>query len=105
MVLLYDYTIVNRHFIVLIPGVGFGMVICSAYLGIYYNVIIAWSVYYLFASFTSDLPWDHCDRSWNNECNILHTIYLKIMYVIVIHVYKIHAPQPVISSIILFMEF
>ncbi|XP_030831959.1 sodium- and chloride-dependent neutral and basic amino acid transporter B(0+)-like [Strongylocentrotus purpuratus] len=54
-------------------GVGYGMVIASAYVGIYYNVIIMYTIYYLFASFTSDLPWTHCDRSWN-------TIYCSSLY-------------------------
>ena len=51
-----------------IAGVGVGMVIVSSFLGIYYNVIIAWAIFYFFASFTTDLPWKYCDRDWNNEC-------------------------------------
>ena len=35
------------------------------YVGFYYNVVIAWSFYYLFASFTSVLPWRYCDHAWN----------------------------------------
>ena len=38
------------------------------FMAMFYNTIIAWSVYYLFASFTSDLPWKYCDRSWNTHC-------------------------------------
>lgn len=40
------------------------MIIISAYTGIYYNVIIAWSIRYLAASFTSDLPWLGCKHNW-----------------------------------------
>ena len=35
--------------------------------GIYYNMIIAYSSFYLFASFTSELPWSKCDNYWNNH--------------------------------------
>ncbi|XP_071495813.1 sodium- and chloride-dependent neutral and basic amino acid transporter B(0+)-like [Diadema antillarum] len=31
----------------------------------YYNIIIAYSIYYCFASFTRNLPWVGCDHSWN----------------------------------------
>ena len=31
---------------------------------IYYNMIIGWSFYYLFASFTSELPWEKCRAEW-----------------------------------------
>ncbi len=62
-------TIYNHNFLVLLlPGIGVGMCVVSALVAIYYNMIIAWSIYYLFASFTSYLPWTDCDRSWANDC-------------------------------------
>ena len=30
-------------------------------------MIIAWTIYYLFASFTSQLPWDNCKNDFNTE--------------------------------------
>merc|ERR1711976_189679 len=48
-------------------GIGVGMVIVSALVGIYYNMIIAWALFYLAASFTSELPWENCDRSWASD--------------------------------------
>ncbi|KAL8582810.1 hypothetical protein ACOMHN_066826 [Nucella lapillus] len=43
------------------------MCIISGVVGIYYNVIITYAIYYMFVSFVhldSDLPWDGCDPEW-----------------------------------------
>ncbi len=42
------------------------MVIISAIVCIYYNVIIAWTLYYFYRSFTWVLPWSHCKNEWNS---------------------------------------
>uniref|UniRef100_A0A8C1E0S5 Transporter n=1 Tax=Cyprinus carpio carpio TaxID=630221 RepID=A0A8C1E0S5_CYPCA len=47
-------------------GVGYTVIIIALYVGFYYNVIIAWSLYYLFASLTSELPWLGCKHPWNS---------------------------------------
>lgn len=31
----------------------------------YYNVVIAWALFYLFSSFVADVPWKHCNNTWN----------------------------------------
>ncbi|XP_019644970.1 PREDICTED: sodium- and chloride-dependent glycine transporter 2-like isoform X1 [Branchiostoma belcheri] len=49
----------------LFQGIGYTQVIASALVGIYYNCIIAYTLFYLFSSFTSDLPWRTCDNTWN----------------------------------------
>ncbi|XP_006824369.1 sodium- and chloride-dependent GABA transporter 1-like [Saccoglossus kowalevskii] len=46
-------------------GVGYAAVIISGLLDIYYIIIIAWTLYYLFASFASKLPWETCSHPWN----------------------------------------
>lgn len=51
----------------LFKGVGIGMVIVSGIVCIYYNVIIAWTLYFLFMSFRAVLPWSHCNNEWNTE--------------------------------------
>ncbi|XP_023802737.1 sodium- and chloride-dependent neutral and basic amino acid transporter B(0+)-like isoform X3 [Cyanistes caeruleus] len=50
----------------LFQGVGITMVMISTFVTIYYNVIIAYSLYYLFASFQKVLPWSDC-FSWADE--------------------------------------
>ena len=56
----------------MLPGVGYGMMLVSAYVGIYYNVIIMYTIYYLVASFTLELPWVGCHNDWNTEfCSLL----------------------------------
>uniref|UniRef100_A0A7N5KKG8 Transporter n=1 Tax=Ailuropoda melanoleuca TaxID=9646 RepID=A0A7N5KKG8_AILME len=47
-------------------GVGYAVILIAIYVGFYYNVIIAWSLYYLFSSFTLKLPWTDCGHSWNS---------------------------------------
>ena len=49
----------------LYTGLGYTMVITNTCIGIYYNVIIAWSMYFFFASMTDILPWETCDNWWN----------------------------------------
>ncbi|XP_041848727.1 sodium-dependent noradrenaline transporter [Melanotaenia boesemani] len=51
-------------------GVGYTVIVIALYVGFYYNVIIAWSLYYLFSSMTKDLPWLSCGNPWNSpNCN------------------------------------
>uniref|UniRef100_A0A8D2IIW5 Transporter n=1 Tax=Urocitellus parryii TaxID=9999 RepID=A0A8D2IIW5_UROPR len=46
-------------------GVGYGMMVVSTYIGIYYNVIICIAFYYFFSSMTHVLPWAYCNNPWN----------------------------------------
>ena len=51
----------------LFKGIGYGMIIICALVCVYYNVIIAWIVYYLFHSFSYELPWGSCNNPWNTR--------------------------------------
>ncbi|XP_049586453.2 sodium- and chloride-dependent transporter XTRP3A-like [Syngnathus scovelli] len=46
-------------------GVGLASVVASVYLCLYYNIINAWSFWYLFNSFQSVLPWSDCPVNSN----------------------------------------
>lgn len=46
-------------------GIGFGMIMVSFLVSIYYNLIIAWCLLYLFESFRKDVPWKNCGNKWN----------------------------------------
>ncbi|KAK3878646.1 hypothetical protein Pcinc_016725 [Petrolisthes cinctipes] len=50
----------------LFSGLGWGMVIVSMLVAIYYNMILAWTLFYTFASFTSELPWGNCNNDFNS---------------------------------------
>nr|KAG5712158.1 hypothetical protein BaRGS_014508 [Batillaria attramentaria] len=51
----------------LFAGVGMAMNIVSAMCAFYYNIIIAWALYYLGHVFTKRLPWTSCDNDWNTD--------------------------------------
>jgi len=48
-------------------GVGVAMVIISLMVAIYYNVIMAYTLVYLFNCFRSVLPWSTCDPAWGAD--------------------------------------
>jgi len=54
------------------------MVMVSSTVATYYGVIIAWAIFYLFASFTSKLPWKDCNNEWNDHCEF--NFYTLIYY-------------------------
>ena len=48
-------------------GVGYGSAVVSFLVGLYYNVIIMWCLFYLFNSFTAVLPWSECPTEMISE--------------------------------------
>jgi hypothetical protein len=57
------------------------MNVISFYFCLYYNMIIAYSLYYLINSFDSTLPWAKCDYAWASTSERQLFIYLFILTV------------------------
>uniref|UniRef100_A0A8B9LBV7 Transporter n=2 Tax=Astyanax mexicanus TaxID=7994 RepID=A0A8B9LBV7_ASTMX len=51
----------------LFEGLGYGSQVVVLYSSIYYIIILAWAFFYLFSSFSSQLPWASCRNTWNTE--------------------------------------
>uniref|UniRef100_A0A3Q3LBR8 Transporter n=1 Tax=Mastacembelus armatus TaxID=205130 RepID=A0A3Q3LBR8_9TELE len=63
----------------ILQGVGVAMVMVTLIVSIYYNVIIAYSLYYMFASFQSPLPWSSC-LSWaDSNCSITPIVNSSVL--------------------------
>ncbi|KMQ97973.1 sodium- and chloride-dependent glycine transporter 2-like protein [Lasius niger] len=58
-----------KQFCPLLCGLGYGMVLVSSVVMLYYNLIIAWTLYYMFASVLGgwELPWSKCEKEWSTE--------------------------------------
>ncbi|XP_021340900.1 sodium-dependent serotonin transporter-like [Mizuhopecten yessoensis] len=48
-------------------GIGYGICFVATFVGMYYNTIIAYALYYLVMSFRAEVPWTHCGNHWNTE--------------------------------------
>ena len=47
----------------IMKGLGYTMIATTFFFAIYYNVIIAWAVHYLFAGMAPQLPWSACPNA------------------------------------------
>ena len=61
MALLYWQTVF------VLTGIGYGMVIIGLYVAIFYNVVVSYTLFYIFASLRKEVPWATCDNYWNTE--------------------------------------
>ncbi|XP_029615106.1 sodium- and chloride-dependent glycine transporter 2-like [Salmo trutta] len=50
-----------------LQGCGIAMLIISVLIAIYYNIVMCWTLYYLFASLKGSLPWANCKNKWNTQ--------------------------------------
>ena len=47
-------------------GLGYAMLGCILYKATYYNVIMSWSIFYMFSGFSGSLPWNNCTVGINS---------------------------------------
>lgn len=49
-----------KHISPRLAGIGFASCVVCSFVALYYNVIIGWSLFYMFNSFQYPLPWESC---------------------------------------------
>lgn len=60
-----------KHISPKLVGIGYSSCVVCFFVALYYNVIIGWSIFYLFNSFQNPLPWAKCPKEGNTtveEC-------------------------------------
>ena len=62
-------TIVFGRIAPVFKGLGLAMLGATFFVAIYYNVIIGWTLFYMFKGFTSELPWITCNNQSSIHCN------------------------------------
>ncbi|PNJ15438.1 SLC6A13 isoform 5 [Pongo abelii] len=48
-------------------------------LNVYYIIVLAWALFYLFSSFTIDLPWGGCHHEWNTGGDFAQDAYIEML--------------------------
>ena len=60
-------------------GIGWCLVLLSLYVDVYYVVIVSYTVFYMFASFAKELPWDSCGNWWNTDGMLVCVCYNEML--------------------------
>ena len=53
---------------------------------VYYNVIVAWILYYMYASMREDVPWRNCGNPWNTDLCVKGARKRKANVFFVLHI-------------------
>ncbi|KAJ8417707.1 hypothetical protein AAFF_G00225500 [Aldrovandia affinis] len=56
-----------RGFCPLLGGVGYATQIMILHGCVYYMTVLAWALFYMVHSFNWQLPWSHCNNTWNTD--------------------------------------
>ncbi|CAI5786318.1 sodium- and chloride-dependent betaine transporter [Podarcis lilfordi] len=54
-----------RRICPIFEGIGYASQVIESFLNVYYIIILAWALFYLFNSFAAVLPWASCSNTWN----------------------------------------
>lgn len=68
------------HLLALFSGIGYATQIVIAYAAVSYIVIQAWAFFYLFSSFTAEVPWASCRNSWNTGARANQSFHLQDLW-------------------------
>ncbi|XP_054169164.1 sodium-dependent nutrient amino acid transporter 1-like [Oppia nitens] len=69
-------------------GIGVAQIVTTIYITIFYNYLMAITLYYLFSSFQNPLPWSVCDEQWipgghcpkDNQTNPFNRTWADLYY-------------------------
>lgn len=50
-----------------LAGLGYASQVMILHGSVYYIIILAWALFYLSYSFQAELPWSHCNNTWNTS--------------------------------------
>ncbi|KAI4826639.1 hypothetical protein KUCAC02_030077 [Chaenocephalus aceratus] len=67
----------------ILQGVGLSVVLVTMFMSIYYNLIIVYSLYYMFVSFQFPLPWSNCLNLPDSNCSTTPIVYCNVSGVLV----------------------
>uniref|UniRef100_A0A4W5JXF6 Transporter n=1 Tax=Hucho hucho TaxID=62062 RepID=A0A4W5JXF6_9TELE len=62
----------------LFGGLGFASQVMILHGCVYYIVVLAWALFYLGHSFQSELPWAHCNNTWNTGTPCTDTLFTQL---------------------------
>ena len=74
-------TVVFGRIAPLFKGLGLAMLGATFFVGIYYNMIIGWTLFYMFNGFTSELPWIECTPNVSSHHCIDNSTYNELFNV------------------------
>lgn len=49
-----------------VPGLGYCTLVVITLITVYYQVIVAWAMFYIFNSFSYELGWGSCKHDFNS---------------------------------------
>ena len=70
----------HRLHVLCFLGVGVAMVLVTVYVNLYYNILVAYILYYFFASMASEVPWANCENAWNTFRCVPISMYANKSY-------------------------
>ncbi|XP_032361038.1 sodium- and chloride-dependent GABA transporter 2 isoform X1 [Etheostoma spectabile] len=79
----------------LFEGLGYGTQVIVTLLNFYYIIVLAWGIFYLYFSFSSELAWSSCNNTWNtgNRCTSKYSSCSTCFYMFKIFLHFAPCPE------------